>query len=349
MIATSFLLPLLLAAQAGQVQVQHDGHAYNPHWSPDGKWLAFEVNQYGDAVDLYVVKIVSGNAGVPQKVVIPGLSSSFSSRGSVVAGPVWHPQGHVVFEGSNSGGTQRLYYWTPGGQAAAELLTQAQVKGDLTWPTLSADGMRLAFVSDASGNGDLYLWSQQDNQVQPTFSSPLAEAAPRFSPDRTMLAFTRKNKGSEDLFLWHGPGSEPTMLRGGNGDQTRPIWAGENILYFTNERGELHWDIAITDKAGTSRRILARDVRLSMRAGPALTPDGRAVAYTMSDPERADRIMITTLDGAKTVEIPTGLVACGEPDLVEVGGRVFLAFTALPNAASDFRQLHILEVTGRLP
>jgi Tol biopolymer transport system component len=204
-------------------------------------------------------------------------------------------------------------------------------------------------VSDSAGNGDLFLWSQQTNQVQPTFTSPSAEASPRFSPDRTMLAFTRKNKGTEDLFLWNGPGSEPAMLRGGNGDQTRPVWSGGEIVYFSDERGEMHWDIAVTDTTGSDRRILAREVRLPMRAGPALTPDGRAVVYAMSDPERADRLMVTTLDGTKTVEIPTGLVACGEPDLVEVGGRVFVAFTALPNAASDFRQLHILEITGRLP
>jgi hypothetical protein len=145
------------------------------------------------------------------------------------------------------------------------------------------------------------------------------------------------------------------MIRGGNGDQTRPMWAGEQIVYFTNERGESHWDIAVTDKAGAQRTIIAREVRLPMRAGPALTPDGRSVAYTLSDPEQADRLMVTTLDGAATAQIPTGLVACGEPDLVTVAGRTWVAFTALPsavtdpNSATDWRQLHFLDVTGKLP
>ena len=69
----------------------------------------------------------------------------------------------------------------------------------------------------------------------------------------------------------------------------------------------------------------------------------------MSDPELADRLMVTTLDGSRTMEIPTGLVACGEPDLVAVGDKVFAAFTALPNKASDWRQLHIIDVTGQIP
>ena len=340
-------------AVAGQVNVSQDGHAYNPHWSPDGQRVAFELNRFGDAVDLYVAKVANGVAAIPVKVVIPGLSSSFSGQGTVVAQPVWHPEGTLIFEGSNSGGAQRLYYWAPSGQSAAELLTSAQAGGDLSWPSISRDGRSVAFVSDSKGSGDIFVWVQASNAVRSTFTSPSAEAAPRFGPDGTTLAFTRKNKGTEDVFLWDT--GEPRMLRGGNGDQTRPVWAGDRIVYFTNERGEGHWDIAVTDTAGAQRTVVAREVRLPMRAGPALTPDQRAVVYTLSDPEQGDRLMATTLDAARTVQIPTGLVACGEPDLVAVGGKIWAAFTALPSAvtnpssASDFRQLHVQDVTGKLP
>lgn len=341
-------LMLFGVAQASQVSVGVEGHVYNPHWSPNGQYIAFELNRFGDAVDMYIVRIANGNPQVPVKVSIPGVSSSFSGRGTVVAAPVWHPEGTVIFEGSNAGGTQRLYYFAPGGQTAAELLSNAMISGDLTWPTLSPDARNLAFVSDAAGAGDIYQWDQNSNKVTATFTSPFTEASPRYSPDGKVIAFSRKNRGTEDLFLWAG-GASVTAFKGGNGDQSRPVWAGSQVLYFSNERGEGHWDIAIAGQDGGDRRVLAREVRLPMRASPALTPDGRAVVYTMSDPEQADRLMVTLLDGSKTVEIPTGLVACGEPDLVSVGGRVYAAFTALPDKDTDFRQLHILDVTGKLP
>lgn len=345
----AFALPLFLSvAQAAQVTVTEQGHAYNPHWSPNGQYLAFELNKYGDAVDLFVVRVSNGNPTTPAKVVIPGVSSSFSSRGSVVAAPVWHPEGFVIFEGSNSGGTQRLYYWAPGGQTAAELLSTTMIRGDLTFPTLTSTGKTLAFVSDSAGSGDIFLWDQASNKVSSTFTSPFTEAAPHFASDGKTLAFSRKNRGTEDLFLWSG-GASVIPFKGGNGDQSRPIWVGEKVVYFSNERGEGHWDIAMADRNGGERVILAKEVRLPMRAAPAITPDGRSVVYALSEPERADRLMVTLLDGSRTVEIPTQLVACGEPDVVAVDGRTFVAFTALPDKDTDYRQLHILDVTGKLP
>jgi hypothetical protein len=58
-------------------------------------------------------------------------------------------------------------------------------------------------------------------------------------------------------------------------------------------------------------------------------------------------VYITRLDGSSTVEIKTGLAAVGEPAITVAGGRSFLSFTALPSSGSDWRQLHVLDVTGK--
>ncbi len=331
---------------AAEVSVADKGHAINPSWSPDGQWIAFELNKFAGSVDLHVVKIMNGNpVGAPQKVALPGGSSQFASGGSVATSPVWLPQGMVIFEGSSTGKDSRLFFWKPGGQGAGELLSSAQVTGDLSWPAVSPDGKTVIFVTDVTGSGDLYGWDRATNKVSMQFTSPFTESAPRYNADGTKIAFSRKNQGGEDLFTYAGGQQVPLM--GGNGDQTRPIWVGNNILYFTDERGQDRWDIALSTGPGT-KVVLAKDVRLPHRAAPAVTPDGKWVVYGVSTPEQAHQIQFTSMDGARTVKIDTGLVACGEPSVAKVGDRLFLAFTALPSQGADWRQLHVIDVTDQV-
>lgn len=336
---------LALSAQAAEIGTTGQGHASNPVWSKDGQWLAFELNTFGGQIDLYVVKVQNGNAvGSPQKVALPGSSSAFSGGGSIAVAPTWHPQGRLIFEGSNKGGSNRLFDWAPGGQGATELLSSAQIAGDLSWPTIRGDGKAVAFVSDASGLGDIYVWDRGTNAVEQALTSPFTESSPRYGSGADM-AYSRKNRGSEDLFLLQGGASVP--LIGGNGDQSRPVWAGTSVLFFSNERGDEHWDLVASAGAG-AKNTVARDVRLPDRAAPAVTPDGQWVAYGMADPEKGHVIAFTRIDGSRTVEIDTGLVACGDPSVVEAGGRWFMAFTALPSAGSDWRGLHVVDITGKL-
>lgn len=337
---------LLSSAHAVEVSVTDKGHASNPTWSPNGDHLAFELNNFDGSVALYVIKIQAGNpVGTPQKVNIPGGGSSFSTGGSVAAAPVWHPEGTLIFEGSNAGGATRLYFFSPGGQSAAELLSTSQIGGDLSWPAISPDGKSVAFVSDATGSGDIYIWDRSSNQVTQGMASPFTESAPEFDGSGGKIAYSRKNRGSEDVFILES--GTPTPRVGGGGDQTRPAWAGGSVLFFSNERGEDHWDVVASSGPG-AKQVLARDVRLPLRATPALSPDGGWVAYAMSDPEKAKSVYLQRVDGSKTVEIPTGLIAVGEPALVSAGGRTFLSFTALPGQGSDWRQLHVIDITGRL-
>ncbi len=340
-------LALALPAHAAEVTWVGGGHAGNPQWSPDGSWLAFEVNNNSDKVDFYVVKVANGNPSAPQKVVIPGGSSNFSAGGSYAANPNWHPRGPVLFEAANPGGLTRIYFLSPGGSSPAEYLNISQAPGNLAWPTISPDGSTLAFTSSATGQGDIYLFSQATNKVSVTVPSDVPENAPRFSADGKTLVYSRKNQGTEDLFTWAVGSSSQAPLKGGSGDQSRPRYAKSEVVYFTNERGDDRWDIAAMPVGG-ERRIIAQDIRLPLRSQPALTPDQSAVLYTSSAPAKDGSVYVVKLDGSGTKEIKTGLSAVGDPSVVTAGGRTFLAFTALPNSGSDWRQLHIVDVTGQI-
>lgn len=346
--------PLLLAAVAFAVPLSWPGggHAANPTWSPDGAWLAFEVNNNADQADLWVVALAGGTPGVPRKLGLAGSGgSSFSSSSRFAANPVWIPASPAfLFEGSTTTGAVRLYFATAAGSApAAEYLPPTRAPGNLAWPALSPDGRTLAFTSSASGAGDIHLYSVTTGEVTKAFNSELPENAPQFSPDGRTLVFSRKMSGTEDLATWSVGTTVIQPLLAGNNDQTRPRYAGGKVVYFSNERGADHWDIVVADAVpGGARVVVARDIRLPTRSPPQLTPDGRAVVWVPQDAAQDHEVRVTRLDGSATVPLDTGFVAVADPTLVTAGGRTWLAFTALPEVGSTWRQLHVLDVSGRL-
>lgn len=342
------LTPWLLAgsvAVAADVPLPERGHASNPVWSADGAWLAFELNDFDGGIKLFAVPVTGANStGQPTGLKVPGAASAFSAGKSVATGAVWHPDGILVFEGGAGGGSARLHFWMPNGQSPAELLNSTQIPGDLSWPAISADGKKMAFVSDKSGAGDVFVWDRASGQIEQAVASPQSEASLRYSAS-DQLAFSRKNLGGEDLFSVTAGTLEPRI--GGNGDQTRPAWAGSTMVYFSSESGDGKWKLMASDAVG-KRRVIASGVRLPYRAPPAVTPDGQWVLYGTADSEASGAIFASRVDGSKTVKIDTGHVACGEPAVVSAGSNLFLAYTALPSQGADWRQLNILEITSHL-
>ncbi len=334
----------LSSAFAAEIGVPAKGHAFNPVWSPDGRWLAFEINDYEGTNDMYMVEILDGGPrGVPQRIAVPGTKSSFGGGGAMAAAPNWHPEGALIFEGSNAGGTNRLYLVMPGRQGAGELISASQVKGDLSWPTIAPDGGSVMFVSDITGGGDLYAWEKSSNSVSQTMTSPFSEMAPRYNADGSRVAYSRKNRGGQDVFILEG--GSPRPRAGGNGDQSRPDWSETDVVFFSNERGEDKWDIVVSSGVG-EKRMVAGNVRLPLRATPSVTPGDGWIVYGSSDPTKSTSIFCTALHGGQEIAIDTGMVAAGEASMALVNDRWLLAFTALPSEGSDWRKLHVIDITS---
>jgi Tol biopolymer transport system component len=336
------------AALAGKVDFGERGHAQNPMWSVDGKHLAFEVNTFGgDGIDMYFADVNGDVAGKVQKVKLPGSSGPYSGQ-QVVMNATWHPQGLAVFEGSNSGGKFRLYFAQPGGAMAAEMLDNSKAPGNLQFPVVAPNGNLLGYISDQTGDGDVMSWDRSSNTIsQVTKTNGVSETFPYFAADGNTLLYMEKGDAASihEADLSAGTTRE---VASGRGDQSRPIYAGDKVVYFTSERGEGNWDLAVVNRDGSGKKVLAKGVKLPERARPAVTPDGRYVAFVYSDPTKHDSVRIVDLQTGKEIEIPTSYTSCADPAITQQGGRVKLAYTALPSNDSDWRFLYVADVTDRL-
>ncbi len=344
-----FGVALASQALAGDVRYAAEGHAYNPIFSKDGKWLAYEVNSYdGGSIDMFVSSVAGAIAKDGIKVSLAG-GSQFGATGQILINPTWHPAGQAIFEGSNQGGDYRLYIYQPGGGSPTELFTSAKASGNLTFPIVTADGNTIAFVSSATGAGDIRSWDRTKDAFGQLTTSEHSESFPTYSADNKTLLFNRNSGGTEDVFLLDlATKTEKAFVTGG-GDQTRSTFAaGGTVLYFSNERGQDAWDIMAVDAAGANKRTVAKDVRLPLRSRPTLTADGQWVSWTSNKAELSGKVYLGKVDGTKTVEIDSGFNACGEPALAVNGGRTILAFTYLQNNGADWRKLTVLDVTDKL-
>jgi len=77
---------------------------------------------------------------------------------------------------------------------------------------------------------------------------------------------------------------------------------------------------------------------------------GRALIEELIERARVAgvHVMVAAVDGSKTVEITTDFTACGEPAMGQQGGRMLLAFTALPSSGSDWRFLSVRDISDKL-
>src|SRR5205823_5799593 len=94
------------------------------------------------------------------------------------------------------------------------------------WP---AAGAHPVYVTDASGNFDLYQIDVRDGRTSPLVVSADHEARPAFSPDGTKLAFSRwpAHGRSADATLWvaNADGTAPIELTTAPAPATHPAWS----------------------------------------------------------------------------------------------------------------------------
>jgi Tol biopolymer transport system component len=333
-------------AYAGEVAHSLSGHAQNPVWSPKGKFLAFEVNELSSgSIKLFVAPMRGSIADSSMTVKLPGMSGPFATKQSMV-NSTWHPQGLLIFAGSNEEGKYRVYFTQPPKIAAAELITKSLAPGDLSFPAVSGDAKMVAFVSDQSGDGDVRVYDASKGAVVQATDTGGAEVYPAFTADNKHIIYNRKVNMHLDIYKTNLETKESSRLIGGSGDQSRPIvTVAGDVVYFAATSSEGPWNIVKADANGENKQILARGIRLPYSARPAVSPDGKWVAFTYDNPVKANSVYLAAIDGSQVKEIKTDFRACGEPAIGTQDGRIMLAYTAIPSGEADWRMLQVVDIS----
>jgi Tol biopolymer transport system component/DNA-binding winged helix-turn-helix (wHTH) protein len=167
-------------------------------------------------------------------------------------------------------------------------------------PSYSADGKRIAFESNRSGNEEIWVSDADGSHaVQVTSFGNALAGTPRWSPDGQQLAFDSNAAGQWNIYVIPAQGGKPIRFTGGSGSKIRPSWShdGKWIYYCASgDSGTQIWKKATTGGA---------EVQVTSHGGcnQMESPDGRYLYYLNKDNRVLSRVPLTGGDEVQIAEL----------------------------------------------
>lgn len=153
-----------------------------------------------------------------------------------------------------------------------------------TQPAWSADGTMLAFSSVREGQSAIYLIDADGQNLRRLNQSALWQTAPSWSPDGTAIAFLARDnsKAGVELHIMRLADGALTVLDGNGLEKgpDAPVWSadGKQLVFLgANAKGKT--DVWLVQRDGSGLRNISEPVSNRHKAHPAISPDGRYVAY----------------------------------------------------------------------
>ncbi|MEO8041855.1 MAG: tetratricopeptide repeat protein, partial [Acidobacteriota bacterium] len=165
----------------------------DPAFSPDGTKIVFATNRDGN-YGIYNLYIMNADGSDQRQI--------YSNRAGMSVTPVWSADGRkIVFandrEGGRIGNFEIYSIGVDAGSTETRLTFRQRQDGN---PSVSPDGRRIAFTSNATGNAEIYVMNF-DGSGQVRITRNLAEdTSPRWSPDGSRIIFTSNRGGKFSIY-----------------------------------------------------------------------------------------------------------------------------------------------------
>jgi TolB protein len=141
-----------------------------------------------------------------------------------------------------------------------------------SFPALSPDGTRIAFMSERHEDQEIYAMSVEGRDVIRLTDLRGPDTQPAWSPDGEHIAFISDRDGDREIYLMNADGSGILRLTSNKDEESSPAWSpdGKRIAYISRQ-GEVV-SIVILDLEGNQIARFLEDQ--TPKSSLAWSPDG---------------------------------------------------------------------------
>lgn len=190
------------------------------------------------------------------------------------------------------------------------------LNGNQLMPALAATRDKVAFISDVTGNPDLFLqpFSLEEGlsgKPQQIFSSYQAtQGSPTFHPDGKKIAFVSNKEGSPKIYIIDipSPGSslkkiKPLLITKRNKENSAPAWSpdGKKIAYCARSTADRQ--IWIYDVETQQETQLTQG--MGHKENPSWAPNSLTLVYNSSNQDQSELFLINLFE-KQSVKISSG-------------------------------------------
>lgn len=195
--------------------------------------------------------------------------------------------------------------------------------GNQLMPAISRQRDKVAFISDVTGNPDLFLQNFDPEKgaigkPQQIFSARQAtQGSPTFSPDGSQVAFVSNKDGSPKIYIIDipQPGTnlkdiKATLISKANRENTAPAWSpdGKKLAYCSRSSGDRQ--IWVYDFNTNREKQITQGS--GHKENPSWAPNSLHIVYNTSD-SKGGELFIINLNQTNSIQITKGAGEKGFP------------------------------------
>ncbi|MEE8404377.1 MAG: hypothetical protein V3S17_03195 [candidate division Zixibacteria bacterium] len=213
------------------------------------------------------------------------------------------------------------------------------------YPHWSADGSRILYQSDETGNWQIYTAKRDGSDTRQITDGEFNNYFADWSPDNSQIVFVSDRTGNEEIFVMNVDGTDLLNLSNSPSRDIHPYWSpdGTNIVFNSSRSDPKDWSLDVfqikPDGSGIVQLTRGKDVETCASTAPG----GEKLVFLKMDFEKkTDDIVICNADGSDQVKITDDGDRDGWPAWSPDGSQI--VFSSMYYGSFC---LHVIDVTGK--